>query len=85
LVLRKCAGCGEIKDRTLLLRIMQVNDTGTVALSPDNKCFGRSVYLCKNQECLNTALKKKRLPRMLKHQINQDVLVQIENVIRDTI
>ena len=25
---------------------------------PDSKIFGRSVYLCYNQDCINTVLKK---------------------------
>jgi len=85
LVLRKCAGCGEIKDRTTLLRILCQHNTGDIFIMPDSKKFGRSVYLCKNIECLNTALKKKRLQKMLHHQVNQDVLDQIQNVIRTVI
>jgi len=85
LILRKCAGCGEIKDRTELLRILRQHNTGDIFIMPDSKKFGRSVYLCKNIECLNAALKKKRLHKMLHSQINQGVLEQIQNVMRTVI
>lgn len=40
---RKCAGCGKIKDRNELIKITNVH--GELVVNPDNKKFGRSVYL----------------------------------------
>ena len=53
---RKCVGCGEFKPRENLIRV----------INPNSKTFGRSAYLCYNQSCIETALKKSKLNRALK-------------------
>ena len=57
-MLRKCIGCGEDKSRDGLIKITKNHIDGNVVIQPDSKIFGRSVYLCYNQTCINTALKK---------------------------
>ena len=49
---RKCAGCGKLKDRKELIKITRENVHGNVIVNPDNKIFGRSVYLCYNDSCI---------------------------------
>ena len=55
---RKCASCGELKDRNLMIKITKDYKSGKLVIQPDSKIFGRSVYLCYNQECINKVLKK---------------------------
>ena len=64
--LRKCAGCGEIKSRESMIKITKEHSTKEVILNPDSLTFGRSAYLCYNQSCIEQALKKNRLHRVLK-------------------
>ena len=64
--LRKCAGCGEIKSRESMIKITKEYSTKEVILNPDSLTFGRSAYLCYNQSCIEQALKKNRLHRVLK-------------------
>ena len=64
--LRKCAGCGEIKSRENMIKITKEHSTKEVILNPDSLTFGRSAYLCYNQSCIEQALKKNRLHRVLK-------------------
>ena len=64
--LRKCAGCGELKSRKDMIKITKEFLTGKVIVNPDSKTFGRSVYLCYNQNCIEQALKKNRLGKALK-------------------
>jgi predicted RNA-binding protein YlxR (DUF448 family) len=64
--LRKCAGCGELKSRNGMIKITKEFLTGKVIVNPDSKTFGRSVYLCYNQNCIEQALKKNRLGKALK-------------------
>ena len=40
--------------------------SGNVILMPDSKIFGRSVYLCYNQSCIDNAFKKNRINKLLK-------------------
>ena len=68
-VMRKCCACGKIIDRRELLRIMRDSKTGEVIINPGTKQFGRSIYLCKNSECLKLAQKKKRLKNLSDEQV----------------
>jgi len=61
---RKCQGCGEIFERDLMHRIMRT-ENGAV-LNPPSSVVGRSVYVCKNETCIKTLIKKKRISRGLK-------------------
>ena len=65
-MLRKCIGCGEMKPRESLIKITKNHDGGNVVINPDSKIFGRSAYLCYNQNCINAALKKNKLNKVLK-------------------
>ena len=65
-ILRKCAGCGELKPREAMIKITNEYLTGEVIVNPDSKTFGRSAYLCYNQSCIEKALKKNKLNRVLK-------------------
>lgn len=62
---RKCVGCGEFRPREELIRIMKTDKDGLV-INPNSKTFGRSAYLCYNQNCIELALKKSKLNKALK-------------------
>ena len=49
-----------------MIKITKEYLTGEVIVNPDSKTFGRSVYLCYNQNCIEQALKKNRLGKALK-------------------
>ncbi len=72
-ILRKCSGCGALKPRKNMIKITKEHSTGKVILNPDSKTFGRSVYLCYNQSCIEQALKKKRINRALKTNADIDL------------
>ena len=55
---RKCIACGELKSRKDLIKITKEHNSGNLVIQPDSKTFGRSVYLCYNENCINTVLKK---------------------------
>ena len=64
--IRKCISCGCLKQRSELIKITRVKDSGNVVIEPGSKIFGRSVYLCYNQECINMAFKKNKINKVLK-------------------
>ena len=64
--LRKCVGCGETKPREDMIKITKDYSTGKTIISPDSKTFGRSAYLCYNQNCIENAFKKNKIYRVLK-------------------
>ena len=63
---RKCAGCNEMKNREEMIKITKNYKDGSIVINPDSVTFGRSVYLCYNQSCIDKALKKSKLNRALK-------------------
>lgn len=77
MVERKCVGCGKIKDRNELLKITNVH--GELAVNPDSKKFGRSVYLCYNNACIEDAFKKNKISRALKTSVPQDLKGKLIN------
>ena len=77
--LRKCVGCGALKPREDMIKITKEHSTGEVVVNPNSKTFGRSAYLCYNQDCIEQALKKKKFNRVLKvnAQIDKEVLSRL--------
>ena len=70
---RKCVGCGELKPRKNMIKITKEHKTGELVLNPSSKIFGRSAYLCYNQNCIEQAIKKKKINRILKTNLNIDL------------
>ena len=60
--MRKCTGCGEMKPKKELIRVVR-SPEGDVSLDDTGKKPGRGAYLCPNQACLAKARKGKRLER----------------------
>lgn len=77
MVERKCVGCGKIKDRQELIKITKVDDG--IIVNPDSKKFGRSVYVCYNNVCIENAFKKNRISKILKTSIPEDLKGKLIN------
>ncbi len=71
--LRKCIGCGQLKDRENLIKITHDKSLDKIFINPDTKKFGRSVYLCYNKLCIENALKKNKLQKTLKTAISEEL------------
>ncbi|MBQ3265649.1 MAG: YlxR family protein [Ruminococcus sp.] len=70
--LRKCVGCGEMKDKRTLVRIVR-NKEGEISVDLVGKKPGRGAYICKSEECLNKAQKAKRLERAFSAAIEPEI------------
>ena len=69
---RKCIGCNKSFDKDTLTRIVIYDDKPVIDVNHDLP--GRGCYLCKNEKCLETALKKKAFSRALKTEISNEAL-----------
>ena len=69
---RKCLACNIVTDRNNLIKITRLTD-GTLKINPTSKEIGRSVYVCKNPECIKNFIKRKRL-RALKSDSQSELL-----------
>lgn len=70
--LRKCIGCGEMKDKRTLVRIVR-NKEGEVSVDLKGKKPGRGAYICRDIACLDKAQKARRLERAFSAQIEPDI------------
>lgn len=63
--LRQCVFCRQYRSKEELIRITKTAD-GTIKINNDNSVQGRSVYICKKDECVQNAIKKKKIENSLK-------------------
>jgi len=68
--MRLCLGCGAQRDKRELVRIVRTPE-GEVRVDPTGKANGRGAYICPQGECLDRALKSKRLGRALEAEVSQ--------------
>ena len=79
---RTCLGCGETKPKQELIRIVRQND-GSIFVDKTGKANGRGAYICNNIECLEKAIKSKRLDKNFKIEINNEIYESLRGVIID--
>ena len=79
-VLRKCIGCFECKNRENMLKLTREHENGKIFINPNSKIFGRSVYLCYNNSCIEKALKKNKLARFLKSELTDEVKAKLRTI-----
>lgn len=64
-----------------MIKITRVHGTQDILINPDSRYFGRSSYVCYNKECVQNVLKKKKLQRSLKEEINTEIIDKIKNLV----
>ena len=75
--MRKCVGCGEMKPKKELMRILRTEE-GEFVADTTGKKNGRGAYLCFSEECFQKAVKNKGLERSFKQAIPQEVYDRLE-------
>lgn len=90
--MRKCIGCGEMKPKRELVRVVKAPDIkdengeiiekGELSLDLIGKKPGRGAYVCKNTECLDKAIKAKRFERSFKGQIPEYIFDGIKEELK---
>ena len=80
IVQRTCIGCNVKKDKKELSRLV-LNKNGEFFLDETGKAEGRGIYICKNIECLEKAVKSKRLQKTFNLKIDENLYENIRGVI----
>ena len=62
--LRMCVACRKMVPKNELIRIIKKEDE--VVFDEEQKILARGIYLCKNEECIKSAQKRKAFERLLK-------------------
>lgn len=70
--LRQCVGCGEMKSKKEMLRVLKTEDEGII-IDATGKKNGRGAYICCNSECLKKAKKTRGLDRSFKMAVSDEV------------
>ncbi len=74
---RQCIGCGEMKSKREMIRILKTPE-GEFVLDVTGRKNGRGAYLCPSVECLKRAVKGKGLERSFKMAIPREVYDTLE-------
>ena len=69
---RKGVGCGEMKSKKELIRVVR-SPEGDISLDLTGKKAGRGAYVCPDKECITKAYKGHRLEKALEKQVTDDV------------
>ena len=70
--MRQCIGCGEMKSKKELLRILRTQEE-EILLDATGRKNGRGAYISPNAECLKRAKKSKGLERSFKMKIDEEI------------
>lgn len=88
--LRKCTGCGEMKPKKELIRVVkspdsdengQTADTAGISLDLTGKKPGRGAYVCGDINCLRLAKKARRFERAFSCRIPDEVYAALEEAL----
>lgn len=75
--MRQCTGCGEMKTKKELIRVIKTPEN-EIVIDFTGKKNGRGAYLCNSLECLKKARKTKGIERSLKTTIPDEIYDQLE-------
>lgn len=78
--MRMCNGCMEMKPKKELIRVVKNNEE-EVSVDLTGKKSGRGAYVCKSIECLEKAVKAKRLNRNLQTNISEEIYNKLKEEI----
>lgn len=76
---RTCIGCNEIKLKKDLIRIVKSKE-GQISIDRTGKANGRGAYICDNIDCLEKAIKSKRLERSFETKIESEIYEKLRGV-----
>ena len=77
---RTCMGCNQKKDKKDLIRIVK-NKENEINIDKTGKMEGRGAYICDNIECLEKAIKNKKIEKSFKMNIDESVYANLRGVI----
>ena len=79
---RTCMGCNEKKDKKDLIRIVK-NKDNEIFIDRTGKKDGRGAYICDDINCLEKAIKSKRIEKSFEMKISEEIYNNLRGVILD--
>lgn len=78
---RTCIACNQKKDKKELIRIV-INKENEIKIDKTGKQDGRGTYICNNIDCLEKAIKAKKIQRALKTQdVPEEIFENLRKII----
>ena len=77
---RTCIGCNEKKDKKDLIRIVK-NKDNEITIDKIGKTEGRGAYICDDIECLEKAIKNRKIEKTFKMKIENEIYENLRGVI----
>ncbi|MPM47930.1 hypothetical protein SDC9_94651 [bioreactor metagenome] len=79
---RMCTGCMEMKPKKELIRVVKSKEN-EISVDLHGKKPGRGAYICKSAECLEKAVKTRRLERNLESKISEEIYAKLKEEIEN--
>lgn len=79
---RLCLGCNVSKPKKELIRVVK-NKDGEIFIDKTGKAGGRGAYVCDSAECLEKAIKAKRLSRAFGAEIPTRIYDELREEIKN--
>lgn len=76
--MRMCCGCGEMKPKKELIRVVKAPDN-SISLDFTGKKSGRGAYLCKSLECFKTARKSRKFEKSFSCAVSDEIYEVMEH------
>lgn len=80
--LRKCTGCGNMKPKKELIRILYTAED-SFEVDRTGKKNGRGAYICDNPECFHKAMKSHAIERSLGVTFSDSLYSELEKEMTD--
>ena len=80
--LRRCSGCGEMKPKKELIRVIHTPED-TIELDLTGNKNGRGAYVCRSAECLRLAERSHAIERSLSVTIPAELYERLRKEIAD--
>ncbi|MDU1411577.1 MAG: YlxR family protein [Clostridium sp.] len=77
---RMCTGCMEMKPKKELIRVVKSKEN-EISIDLHGKKPGRGAYICRDINCLEKAVKAKRLERNLECKISDEIYDKLKEEI----
>lgn len=75
-------GCNTKKNKNELIRIVKDKD-GNISIDRTGRSNGRGAYICDNIECLEQAIKSKRIEKSFEMKIDEKIYEDLRGVMID--
>ncbi len=79
---RTCIGCNTKKDKNEFIRIVK-DKMGNLYIDRTGKASGRGAYMCDNIECLEKAIKSKKIEKAFQMKVEDKIYEDLRGVIID--